>query len=258
MVFGATVLAGGSFALGYVSRPATSGPTHLAVVPSPAPSTQAAGKPTAGDSHSIAVLGASPAALPVTACQSSAKQGAQTATANQSLPAVVPTQYAGDLTFYRTPSLTVLAPAGWHCTTSTASGSMSVNLQPVGKSRSPGTPAVSVMVAPAASPAGATMSCAYFALPTLTTGTCPTPPTTEAVQQLTSSVVTIADPAWTPGGLSGSGGPIPVTGIISDPANVTSSLSGNVTEESCSITSAPLCPYILEDFLTRNVNSSGG
>lgn len=248
----------GAFLAGYTVHKGPPGAARLAVLPSPAPSPAQSPSTTARSKQQAVVLGATPTALAVSDCQSSAGPSPGSPSTADTLPALVPPAYATQVEFFRYANLVVLGPSGWSCSADKgAAGSVSLTVQPsraVTTAQVP--PSVTAEFVPAGASQAAGVTCAYFAVPALRSGTCQHPPPSEKVQQVTATVVTVADPAWVVGGLVGSGGSDPVTGVISDPSNSTGSTSGAVAEEACDVSSPPVCPYILEDFMTRDLNLS--
>ena len=216
------------------------------------------------------------ATLPVLACPTS--YALEPAPAAKILPrtisASVPKDLASQLSVYADEAglMDVLAPTGWDCTASLgADGSGGVTVLPAGEvlpNTSNALPAGSTAEAIVATQNGGCQGCAdyqacpYFAAAAQSLGTpcTSTPPSTESIAPLSSTVVSFSDPPRTAGGANPSGGQYPANAVMTYVMYRPGSVGNTVTSwlETCTLpySQHALCTSVLNDFVARY--KSGG
>ena len=214
------------------------------------------------------------ATLPVVACPTS--YGVEPAPAAKILPSTisvsVPKDLASQLSVYADEAglMDVLAPTGWDCTASLgADGSGGVTVLPAGEvlpNTSNALPAGSTAEAIVATQNGGCQGCAdyqacpYFAAAAQNLGSpcTSTPPSTESIAPLSSTVVSFSDPPGTAGGANPSGGQYPANAVMTYVMNPPGSVGNTVTSwlETCTLpySQHALCTSVLNDFVARYKN----
>jgi hypothetical protein len=219
--------------------------------------------PTPGPNQASRVV------LPVVPCSSSSATEPSTGSvwSPSKLTAQISTTAARSLDFYSADSETILAPRGWACSQENSTdGSSAIAAYPPGISNpllseavSPGSHLVTARFDYTTHLPGFDLVCEYFRQESSTASTefsssqCTSSiPSGEQVSHVTTDIVSIFDPPGTKGNLQGSGGSDAVTGVAIWPQLSNGGRAENVTEESCSLSNASLCPSILNDFLIRD------
>ena len=121
----------------------------------------------------------------------------------------------------------------------------------------PGAEGVFATYASTGTNAGIDLVCPFFAIPdwqVQQAGCSTTKPTGEVTNVLTPDITQVADPPGLVGSLAASGGQTDVTGTVLFPQTPSAVSYGSpieVAAESCSLSTATLCPTILSDFEVR-------
>jgi serine/threonine protein kinase len=213
------------------------------------------------------------ASLPVVACPTSYGGPAP---ATKSLPSTlsvsVPKDLASQLSVYADEAgiMDVLAPTGWDCTAGVGvDGSSEESVTPTGEvlpDNSDSLPAGSTDEAIVGTQNGACQGCAeyqacpYFAAAAQALGSpcTSTPPSTESIVPLSSTVVSFSDPPDTAGGGNPSGGEYPANAVMTYVIDPPGSEGNYVTSwlETCTLpySQQALCTAVLNDFVARYKN----
>jgi hypothetical protein len=205
-------------------------------------------------------------AFPVAACTTSTGKPLPTQGWRPTvLLAPIPTALVGDVQFYSDGVHTVLGPTGWTCSQENGTQRTSgLVVYPPGTSNPPvavipaaGSDGIFAIFADTGTVEGISLVCPYFTVPSWQENEAHcsgNKPAGEQTSMPTPDVVAVTDPAGVAGTLEGSGGDHAVFGTVIFPQSmpaVTDGSSVDIAVESCSLTTASLCPTILSDFEVR-------